>query len=181
MHKDYKFSFLNFLGSMLIEGLAILLAVYVLSQSGSETGIATIGLILGLLGIAPTFVVYKRFWLKLFFACLGSGFFSSAMMATRNNWFYVVMYILSMLIVIIDLLIVCFVPNLVINVKTTGGAHAIKVGSQKSIFLRDTGDDYSGFAEVLPWEDTVMAMNEIGTMIDDLQKQGDYAIEKWAK
>ena len=26
-----------------------------------------------------------------------------------------------------------------------------------------------------------MAMNEIGAMIDDLKKQGDYAIEKWSK
>lgn len=53
------------------------------------------------------------------------------------------------------------------------------IGSQKSIFRRKTGDDYSGFAEVMPWEDTIMAINELGTMIDDLQKQGDYAIEKW--
>lgn len=55
------------------------------------------------------------------------------------------------------------------------------IGSQKTMFMRKTGDDYSGFAEVMPWEDTVMAMNELGTMIDDLQKQGDYAIEKWSK
>ena len=39
----------------------------------------------------------------------------------------------------------------------------------------------TSFVEVLPWEDTIMAMNELGTMIDDLQKQGDYAIEKWSK
>ena len=55
------------------------------------------------------------------------------------------------------------------------------IGSQKSMFRRKVGDDYSGFAEVMPWEDTIMAMNELGTMIDDLQKQGDYAIEKWSR
>lgn len=42
-------------------------------------------------------------------------------------------------------------------------------------------NDYSGLAEVMPWEDTVMAMSELGTMIDDLQKQGDYAIDKWSR
>lgn len=41
--------------------------------------------------------------------------------------------------------------------------------------------NYSGFGEVLPWEDTDLAMNELGTMIDDLQKQGDIAIKKWKK
>lgn len=56
----------------------------------------------------------------------------------------------------------------------------IVIGSQKAMFSK-TGDDYSGFAEVMPWEDTVMAMNELGTMIDDLQKQGDYAVDKWSR
>ena len=68
-----------------------------------------------------------------------------------------------------------------IKVKTKGATGAVVIGSQQAMFRRKTGDDYSGFAEVMPWEDTIMAMNEIGTMIDDLQKNGDYAIEKWSK
>ena len=51
----------------------------------------------------------------------------------------------------------------------------------KDLQRRSGSDEYSGFVEVLPWEDTIMAMNEIGAMIDDLKKQGDYAIEKWSK
>lgn len=89
--------------------------------------------------------------------------------------------IVASIVVLIDLLIVCFVPNLVIKIKTKGATGAVVIGSQKSLFRRKTGDDYSGFAEVMPWEDTIMAMNELGTMIDDLQKQGDYAIEKWSR
>ena len=64
----------------------------------------------------------------------------------------------------------CFVPNLVIKIKTKGATGAVVIGSQRALFRRKTGDDYSGFAEVMPWEDTIMAMNELGTMIDDLQK-----------
>ena len=89
--------------------------------------------------------------------------------------------ILANLIVLMDLIIVCFVPNLVVKIKTNGAVGAVVIGSQKAMFKRDIGDDYSGFVEVMPWEDTIMAMNELGTMIDDLQKQGDYAIEKWSK
>lgn len=72
------------------------------------------------------------------------------------------------------------IPILVIKIKTKGASGAIVIGSQKAMFSK-TGDDYSGFAEVMPWEDTVMAMSELGTMIDDLQKQGDYAIDKWSR
>lgn len=84
---------------------------------------------------------------------------------------------------ITDLLVVCFVPNLVMKIKVKGALPAINIGSQKSLLARIGGQtgEYSGFVEVLPWEDTIMAMNELGTMIDDLQKQGDYAIEKWSK
>lgn len=61
--------------------------------------------------------------------------------------------------------------------KTKGARGAIVIGRQKAIFRRKSGDDYSGFEEVLPWEDTKQAINELGTMIDDLQRQGNYAVE----
>ena len=48
-----------------------------------------------------------------------------------------------------------------------------------SMFFRNPSDESVGFAEVLPWEDTVMAMDEIGTLIEDLQRSGDYAVQKW--
>lgn len=73
------------------------------------------------------------------------------------------------------------VPNLVLKIKTKGGSGAVVIGSQKAIYRRKSGDDYSGFAEILPWEDTELAINELGTMIADLQQQGNYAVEKWTK
>jgi hypothetical protein len=39
----------------------------------------------------------------------------------------------------------------------------------------------SGFAEVFPTEETENAIREIGAMIIDIQKLGDFGIEKWAK
>ena len=65
------------------------------------------------------------------------------------------------------------------QIKTKGAEGAVSIGSQKSLLQRNVSQDYSGFVEVMPWEDTVLAINELGTLIDDLQKQGDYAIEKW--
>jgi hypothetical protein len=40
-------------------------------------------------------------------------------------------------------------------------------------------DKYSGFAEILPWTDTDIAIKEVGTIIDDIKTMGDAAIEKW--
>lgn len=180
MHKDYKFSFLSFFGCLLLNGFAIYLTQMIFLSS-SNGGTIAIGVILGLLGMLPTFIVYKRFWLKLLCSIVGSGCFSMALAASSRSGFLLFLVIVVNIIVLIDLIIVCFVPNLVIKIKTKGATGAVVIGSQKSMFRRKTGDDYSGFAEVIPWEDTIMAINEIGTMIDDLQKQGDYAIEKWTK
>ena len=108
----------------------------------------------------------------------------NAMGGVRNGkGFFIFLMIIAGIFYITDLLVVCFVPNLVMKIKVKGSIPAISIGSQKSLLSRIGGQtgDYSGFVEVLPWEDTIMAMNELGTMIDDLQKQGDYAIEKWSK
>ncbi len=180
MHKDYKFSFLSFFGCLWLNILAISLTQMIFSST-SNGGIIAIGVILGIVGIVPTFIVYKRFWLKLLCAIVGNGCFSMALAASSSSGFLSALVVIANIIVIIDLIIVCFVPNLVIKIKTKGATGAVVIGSQKSMFRRKTGDDYSGFAEVMPWEDTIMAMNELGTMIDDLQKHGDYAIEKWSR
>lgn len=181
MHKDYKFSILSFLGCCLLNYWVFLLTAGILVGIfgyRSNTGPMLMGILLGILGIVPTFLIYKRFWLKLLAAIISAGGFALAY-GIHNNGFLAFLLFISQIIVLINLVIVCFVPNLVIKLKTKGATGAIVIGSQKAMFRRKTGDDYSGFAEVMPWEDTVAAMNELGTMLDDLQKLGDYAIEKW--
>lgn len=179
MHKDYKFSILSCLGCLLLNSLVLSL---VMGLFGMEinSGSMVMGIILGILGIVPTFIVYKHFWLKLFAAMISAGGFSLAAAVDGNGFLYFLWFV-SQIILLVDLIIVCFVPNLVIKIKTKSASGAIAIGSQKAMFRRKTGDDYSGFAEVMPWTDTVTAMNELGTMLDDLQKLGDYAIEKWVK
>ncbi len=180
IHKDYKFSLLSFFGCFALEFIALFLTQMIFATTGNA-GTVVVGVILGILGLLPTFIVYKHFWLKLLCAIVGSGCFSMALAASNNSGFLKFLVGVASVIVFIDLVIVCFVPNLVMKIKTKGAEGAVVIGSQKTMFRRKTGDDYSGFAEVMPWEDTIMAMNELGTMIDDLQKQGDYAIEKWSR
>lgn len=179
MHKDYKFSLLSFFGCILLMSLASFLT-YMIFSSTSSGGAIAVSIILGILGLIPTFIVYKHFWVKLLCAIVGYVSFFVGMTVSENIIFLILL-IVADIIVLIDLIIVCFVPNLVIKIKTKGATGAIVICSKKAMSRKKTGDYYSDFAEVMPWDDTIMAMNELGTMINDLQKLGDYAIEKWSR
>lgn len=181
IHKDYQFSRLSFLGCILLNILAIMLTISMFVEIGNG-GVIAIGVILGILGLIPTFIVYKRFWIKLFFAVMSSACFAMARAASFNGTgFLTALFIIANLVLLINLIIVCYGPNLVIKIKTKIATGAIVIGRERPSLLREMGDSYSGFAEVMPWEDTIAAINELGTMLDDLQTQGDGAIEKWSK
>jgi len=179
LHKDYKFSLMNLFGTFLLALCAMAFSMWLLSKMGPKV-ITAFGIILGLAGMAPTFLVYRRFWLKLLCADIGVGMLTAAWAASRGSKFLLFLVILGALIMIVNMVIVSFVPNLVMKIKTKGAKGAVSIGSQKSLLRRSTDGDYSGFLEVMPWEDTVQAINELGTLIDDLQKKGDAAIEKWS-
>lgn len=84
---------------------------------------------------------------------------------------------------------IIFTPNLSITVKSSAGKEVIEIRRRQSggvfslfgIFfggrLRET--DFTGFGEVFPSEDSEAAIRELGAIINDIQRMGDYAIEKW--
>jgi len=199
MRKDYKFSFLNLIGSVLVMALAVFILFYGmwngLLRADLEDDTITVlaillGIIFGIVGVLPTFIVYRHPWIKLLMASFGVIGFTIARigieMAAGDDSFAVklmtVFLVLSVVVLILNILVVCFVPNFAMIIKVKGGLPAVAVESQKSVLSHMFGGGIDiGFAEVLPWEDTVMAMNELGSLIDDLQKHGDFAIEKWSK
>ena len=82
-----------------------------------------------------------------------------------------------------------FTPNLSITVKSMAGKEVIEIRRRQSggilsvigiLFggrIRDT--DFTGFGEVFPSEDSETAIRELGALINDIQRMGDYAIDKW--
>ena len=72
IHKDYKFSLLNLFGTLLLISVALGLSMLLVSKMGAKA-ILVFGIILGLAGMIPTFLVYRRFWLKLFCADISIG------------------------------------------------------------------------------------------------------------
>ena len=100
-----------------------------------------------------------------------------------DNSFILVCTVIMCLAALINLILMSIVQNLVAIFKT-GAAAAIEIkrepvmGLLAFLFLGKE-DKYSGFAEILRWTDTDIAIKEVGTIIDDIKTMGDAAIEKW--
>ena len=77
------------------------------------------------------------------------------------------------------LLQVCFVPSLIFSVKTKSASDAVQVRRRVWGVFNKHPQEYSGFSDVLPWEDTEKVAGELGAIINDLQTMGDMAVDKW--
>ena len=140
------------------------------------------GILLGIGGIVPFFIMYKRFGLKLFILCFSNFGFQLSLVASEAKLFNLFLGI-SVIITIICMFLYCFRPNLVISVLN-------KVGSPAAIDVRRTSyikmlleeileEKGIGFTEVIPTEESESAIREICAIISDIQKLGDFGIEKW--
>ena len=183
IRKDHRVSFLNFLGSCILMGIggyismAMMTAVF---QGGSFLA-GILALVLTLLGIVPFFALHKMFPLKLLYLSVGFGAVITMWKASgepKNPW--MIPLVILGLLILFTIFIICFVPNLILVVETKGTQPSVDI-RRKEWFLFNFGNkpDYTGFAEVLPWKDTEMAIIELWAMISDIQKYGDSAIEMW--
>lgn len=70
-------------------------------------------------------------------------------------------------------------PNLMIEIKTSSGSPGIQIKHREMSFIWHKCEEFSGFTEILPWEDTDLAIKEVATIIDDIKTLGDMGVEKW--
>lgn len=153
--------------------------------------------VIGWIGLAVVFVknnAQNRFYtLRLAALALVGG--SLIQRATSTSFFfedegsidsrvYYVFFAIVALLALINVLLIAFVPNLVIKIKTNSANSGIEIIKEEPIALLSflfgkSHDENSGFLEILPWTDTDKAIKELGTIIDDINTLGDMAIEKW--
>lgn len=186
MHQDFRFSFLNLILSIAVVIAGFLLISKMMTGFDSQSAAIFACVFLGVIGMVPTVFVFKRFPLKITLSSISLAAMIIAYNITDSDdeiakLLVLIVLIVSGLVFLINLIIICYIPNLLIKIKTKGAIGAMIIGYKRGLPFISTADDYCGFDEVLPWEDTVMAMDELGTMIDDLQKMGDYGVEKWNK
>jgi len=179
IRKDYRFGILEALIALAIP------AALGTSAIGARIG-AFPGLLLGILGLIPFFALKKMFLLKVIACGISVAGFTGAY-ASDENIFFGLLAVLSGIVALMALFLYCFKPNLIFTIKTTGANEAIEIRRKKtagllSLFFGNNSSDkeeYTGYSEVLPWRETEIAIREIGAMISDIQKLGDFGIEKW--
>ena len=127
-----------------------------------------LGLVFGIGGLIPFFALYKKFGVKLLILNLSIlGFLLS--LTASGSWIFHIFLILSIIIILVCVFLFCFRPNLIIRVKTKGVKEAVDISGK------------TGFAEIIPTDETEGAIREIGAIIGDIQSLGDSAIKKWAR
>ena len=190
LRKDHRFSFLNLLGVSIVIGLGIYAGIGILHRF-YMWGIPTwlIGLLtLMITGIAfvPFFLLYKKFPLKLLLVSLGYGMLVGQQQYLLYYASDFVKKIWGLPVILVGLIllfiswIICWVPNLIVNVETKGTQPAVEIRRKEAGILNlFRKPEYTGFAEVLPWKDTELAIIELWAMVSDIQKYGDEAIKQW--
>ena len=193
IHKDYRFSFLDLLAALVcvaVVGTLFGAMVTALFRCSAVVG-AIFGLLLGAASVVPFFLMYRRFFLKLLCSAAGTmsvfPVFMLSRMAARyagGGWGFLlglsgIVLVCAFVVLIAGLFLFCFKPNLVFDFKTMGGGAPIQIRRKTGGFFGMPRMEYSGFNEVLPAADTERALQEVGALINDIQKLGDRAIEQW--
>jgi hypothetical protein len=137
------------------------------------------GLIVGFGGLIPFFMFNKKFGLKLFI--LNFSIFGFALsLAASGFGFFNLLLILTNIILLVCVFLFCFRPNLVIGIKNKGGVEAAVDIRRDTIFTKRQ-EKGTGFAEIIPTDETERAIREMGAIITDIQKLGDLGLQKWVK
>ena len=176
-----RFGLFDFIIGLLIAAVIILLfgARFGIEVAFSSSSIfrglmfliANIG---GLAAIGSFFIVKKKYFIKLLIMSLATGLLTMSVIATRSAFlhgFSSFLSILSVILTIVSLFLFSLKPSMSIMVQTKcESAVPICILSPRSVV---------SVTEVLPGDDADIAIEELGSMIMDIQKLGDYGIKKW--
>ena len=186
VRKDNRFMVMDlFLGWLATAGISffgVMLGNKLAEANEVIAGI--IALTLGIIACVPFFLLYKHYYVKM----LSSGFAMAVMMTCQAAmpdgklfiWLLSLVELAVLATWLISFFLSCFKPNLVVEVKTSGGTPGMQLKHKyASLLVWKKMEENSGFAEILPWEDTDLAIEELNTIISDLKTLGDMGVEKW--
>ena len=177
---DYHFSLLNCILTLLLLGIVGYCSMSFITAFNILWVRRVFTLLLGFGGFVPFFLVHKEFPWKYFFSSVGMFNLVWAFLVWGQAKWLLPFMIIGLVIHVINWVLVVFLKNLVLSVKTSAGNGAVVVRrSMLNLFNQNWENEFTGFAEVLPWTDAEVASREIGALIDDIQIMGDGAIDKW--
>lgn len=124
--------------------------------------------------LAAHILVRRHYYFKVAVTAFASYGLTAGMMCW-NNRFWAIMMIVNAVLMIVYLLIASLKPSLDIKVLAKCNSSGPIEVQRESVF----GKVFNWGMEVLPGKDALRAMDEVGTMINDIQRFGDFGIEKW--
>lgn len=156
---------------------------------GNTAGAVILALLVGCAGCIPFFRIKKRWLVKLL--CLGASMMTMFTIGSSvslvgsyrgggSSFFGGLLSFLSFIVLIFTLftlIVHAIKPNLVLVIKTKSASDAIDIKRKKLFGSKE--EEHTGYAEVIPEEDAECCIREIDAMINDIQKLGDFGIEKW--
>jgi len=150
-------------------------------------------LLIGSACCLPFFFLKKKFLLKVL--CLSgalmplSSYGSALWGRAKSSDLAGLLYILGGLLLLASLLVLAMTllslflhtikPNLVLIIKTKSASEAIDIRRRRFNLYNGKDGEHTGYNEVIPAEDAERCIREINAMINDIQKLGDFGIEKW--
>lgn len=187
--RNFRFSVLDLL-------LAILLSLLVgrigtsfgMGLADSMGGFGTFLAFVLMIGACVVPFLFPKFFLsKSLILSLGIGILMGgcALAALRNEGIrilMILMLVIGFILLVIHLFVFSFKPNMEFHVRTKGGEAVIPVRHDRKDLGALAGSVeafITGYNEVLPTEETDLAIREIGALINDIQKMGDFGIAKW--
>lgn len=190
--------------NVLLLGVGVLFTLIGLMGSLSGLNLPIIPVILGGASLVGTFTLFKKKYYSFshivtnlgamiaisgFISAAAGGFSSglSSLLGYSSNHSGTISYVLLCIIIIclgvmnwVTLFMSLFKKNIsVVVTSKTGATNAIDCSSNKSLIFGV--DNLKPFIYMFETEEIAVMEAELGAMISDIQKMGDYGIEKWSK
>lgn len=199
--RDYRFSMADIFLGLLIGFICagVMNALFNVLYSFNDSSIITVlALMAGISSILLSISV-KNKAVKLILSAVGNGPILLIAAKALTNFIYgnkftdkigfiifILIYVCSFILYIINLVLFGFRPNLIISIITKSGNGVIQIRRERSgglfgLFINSSNAEFTGYHEVLPTAETDSAICEMGAMINDIQKLGDLGVGKWKK
>ena len=188
IRRDYRFLFWDFLVAILLSGWCFPIGLWMGFglTSADNWFLGLLAVMLSIATAVPFFLLRKRYLLKLLAVSIGHGTMLAMLIhAIDKDKSGLVTFSALVLVFLVGLYCISmfmsfFKPNLVVEVKTSGGAPGMQIKHRfASFFVWKKVEENSGFSEILPGKDADLATKEIGAIINDLKTIGDLSVDKW--
>lgn len=197
--REYTFNFWDLLIGLIATALGgFLITTLILRMcssalyDGKTFGAIFLTMLFGVAGCLP-FVMLKGKWLRKLL-CLGgsfmpllqvgskiheaAGYYGQTLAAFIGRLFTLASF-LVLLAILFSLFVNAIRPNLVLLIKTKAASEAIDIKRRKLTLFGAKDGEHTGYNEVIPAEDAERCIRELDAVISDIQKLGDFGIEKW--